>query len=59
MTARIHQYALERNMEIAGNIPFDENVDEALLKGKSIIEFPDSPAAKEISKIWKKVVQMI
>jgi len=57
MTARIHQYALERNMEIAGTIPFDENVDQALLNGKSIVEYPDSPAAKEISKIWQKVFQ--
>jgi MinD superfamily P-loop ATPase len=59
MTNWIEKYAIKINLEIAGKIPFDENVDKALLAEKSIIEFEDSPAAREISHIWDKVNQIL
>lgn len=51
-------YALEQGIEILGEIPFDEHIPQAMLRGVPITEvFPDSPAAQSISKIWKMVLE--
>jgi len=34
-----------------------ESIDTVLLAGKSIMEIKDSPAAKEIMKIWIRINQ--
>jgi MinD superfamily P-loop ATPase len=35
-----------------GKIPFDPQVQEALMQGIPLVEFADGPAAREIRKIW-------
>lgn len=59
MTKWIERFASKIKIGIAGKIPFNENVDRALLAEKNILEFEDSQAAKEISNIWDKVNQLI
>jgi MinD superfamily P-loop ATPase len=59
MSQAIETYASEIRLEIAGKIPFDERVDKALVAGKTIVEIDDSPAAKEIANIWRKVNQIM
>jgi MinD superfamily P-loop ATPase len=59
MTNVIETYASDINLEIAGKIPFDDNVDRALLAGRTIMDVLDSPAAKEIAQIWERVIRMI
>ena len=58
MTKKIEVFALRINMQIVGKIPFDDTVEKALIAGKNIIEFEDSPAAVEIFKIWNEVKQL-
>jgi MinD superfamily P-loop ATPase len=58
MTKKIEAFASRINMQIAGKIPFDETVDKALIAGRNIIEFEESPAALEIFNIWNEVKQL-
>jgi MinD superfamily P-loop ATPase len=52
MTERITDYCAENNIPLAGKIPFDESVVESMVQGKTITEYKDSNAKKEVIKIW-------
>jgi len=49
--ARIEQIASERDARVIGTLPFDDNVYEALMVGKTVIEFGDGPAAQALRRI--------
>lgn len=54
---RIMSFCRENSMEVVGRIPFNSVVTEAMVNGKSIVEFaPESDVAKEIEKMWKKIL---
>ncbi|PIE72988.1 MAG: (4Fe-4S)-binding protein [Deltaproteobacteria bacterium] len=56
MTARIEQYARQRNMRLLGRIPFDSMFVEAMVQGKSILEYaPASSAAVALVDVWKNI----
>lgn len=56
ITCQISDWCLERNISVAGKIPFDAGVVEAMLNCKSIVEWlPRSEVSKEIRNIWNKV----
>jgi MinD superfamily P-loop ATPase len=55
-TEKITRFCKENSIEIAGRIPFNPKVTEAMVNGKTIIEYsPESDVAKEIEIIWKKL----
>jgi MinD superfamily P-loop ATPase len=55
-TEEITRFCKENSVEIAGRIPFNPKVTEAMVNGKTIIEYsPESDVAKEIEVIWKKL----
>ncbi|KPL78823.1 (4Fe-4S)-binding protein [Ornatilinea apprima] len=50
---QIREFAEEQGVEIAGEIPFDESVPQAMLAGLPINEmFPKSPAAQAAAQTW-------
>jgi MinD superfamily P-loop ATPase len=54
-TEKIMRFCKENSIEIAGKIPFNPKVTEAMVNGKTIMEYsPESDVAKEIEKIWRK-----
>ena len=53
-TAEIEKFCEVNNIEIIGKISYDENVSKALAQKKFIIDYPDSPAAIDIKKLWEK-----
>jgi len=55
--AHIYTFCHEQKIDIIGEIPFDESVETALRKEKSILEFPDSKAAKAIEGIYRELKQ--
>lgn len=56
----IRQYAVEHDLEVVGEIPFDEAIPNSMLQGKTVIEmYPESPASKSISQIWSKMTNII
>jgi len=53
---RIYNLAIENNAEVIAEIPFDDNVLNALKEGKTVIEYNDqAPASKIIKEIYKKI----
>jgi MinD superfamily P-loop ATPase len=53
-TEKILRFCKENSVEVAGRIPFNPKVTEAMVNGKTIMEYsPESDVAKEIEHIWK------
>lgn len=55
MTERVKAISQKAGSEFIGVIPYDEKVTEAQVKGLSVVEYTESPAAKSIKEIWQKV----
>ncbi len=56
-TNHIMNYCNEHRVEVVGSIPFSSTVTQAMVKGKTIVEYsPDSSVAEEIRNIWKKLL---
>jgi len=56
IVTEISKWCRENNLEVIGNIPFDQSITEAMIHCKSINEWkPDSAAAIEIIKIWDRI----
>ncbi len=54
---QIKKWCKENNISMAGDLPFDKNMVEAMVQGKSIIEFnPDINISKKIKIIWNKII---
>jgi MinD superfamily P-loop ATPase len=59
-TQKIEAFCRERGVEVVGRIPFDPQVTEAMVHGKTVVEYaPASSAAKAIAAIWKKAESAI
>ncbi|MFY9402526.1 MAG: P-loop NTPase [Candidatus Omnitrophota bacterium] len=52
VTKRIEDYCQKENIPLLGKVPFDKAVVEAMVEGKTIIEYQDSLAKKEVKRIW-------
>ncbi len=55
MTSRIEQFCLNNDIQLLGNIPFDREIVNALVEGKTIFEFKDCKAAQSIANIWQQI----
>jgi len=53
MTGKIDQYCKENNIDLIGKIPFDKSIVEAMVLGKTIIEYKSGQAQKEIKSAWQ------
>jgi MinD superfamily P-loop ATPase len=54
-TEKILRFCEENSIEVVGKIPFNPKVTEAMVNGKTIVEYaPESDVAKEIENIWKR-----
>ena len=49
---KINRLAEEEGSRVIGEIPFDHNVNEALMNGKTIIEHGKGPALKAVRTLW-------
>ncbi|WP_163337247.1 4Fe-4S binding protein [Desulfopila sp. IMCC35008] len=58
MTAQIERNAKERNLQLLGRISFDPVFVQAMVEGKSVIEY-DSGAdvSRQIATVWQKIVE--
>ena len=55
-TEKITSFCREHSVEVIGRIPFDAAVTEAMVNGKTIVEYmPEGFAAKEIESVWEKI----
>jgi len=59
-TDEIVGFCRENSIEVVGKIPFNPVVTEAMVNGKSIVEYaPESDVAKEIMKMWEKILSAL
>jgi MinD superfamily P-loop ATPase len=54
-TWKIEKYCQSQSVPVAGKVPFDKTVTEAMLKGLPIIEHSDGQVSKEIKNIWEEL----
>ncbi|HMA76047.1 MAG TPA: P-loop NTPase [Candidatus Krumholzibacteriaceae bacterium] len=52
---RIRKIAGERGSRIIGRIPFDRNVNDALMAGKTVIEYDKGAAGEAMRGIWREI----
>ena len=54
-TDKILRFCEENSIKVVGKIPFNPEVTEGMVNGKTIVEYsPESDVAKEIENIWKR-----
>jgi len=59
MTQKIEEYSKVNNIGLVGKIPFDKSVVEAMVEGKTIMEYSGDRAKKEIGSIWDRLQKEI
>ncbi len=52
---RIEEFCRNQGVPLAGRIPQDNSVTEAMLKGIPVVEYNNGPASKSIKKIWNRL----
>jgi MinD superfamily P-loop ATPase len=54
-TDRIKAIASEIGSKVIGEIPFDRNVNDALMAGKTVFEYGMGPAFEAVVRLWEKL----
>jgi len=55
VTEKIEAFCRERDVPVVGKIAFDKAVVEALVEGKTIVEYAACLAADEVKNIWERL----
>jgi MinD superfamily P-loop ATPase len=59
-TKLIEAYCWDNDFEVAGRIPFDETVTEAMVHGEPVTAYrPEAPASRAIVEIWRYVLKAL
>lgn len=59
-TEQIIFYCQENNIQVAGQIPFDEIVLQAMRAGEPVTSYqPHAPASQAIVKVWQEISAMV
>jgi MinD superfamily P-loop ATPase len=51
----IEEYCRDHDIDLVGKIPYDVVVTDAMIAGKSVIEFSDGFVSRNIGDMWNKV----
>ena len=52
---RIHQMAEKAHSRVIGEIPFDRNIHDALMAGKTVIDHGKGPSVEVLKQIWEEL----
>jgi len=59
MSKQIEEWCNQNEIAVAGKLPFDRQMTEAMVQSKSITEFnPDLDISNKIEIIWKKILNL-
>ncbi len=59
-TDRIAEYCVSNGVEVVGRIPFDSIVTEAMVAGKTVVEYsPSNKVSREIEMVWERVLSAL
>jgi MinD superfamily P-loop ATPase len=59
VAGRIREACDRRGIRLAGEIPYDPAVTHAQVRGRSIVEHPDGPAARAVAALWDNVAEAL
>lgn len=59
MTRAIEQFAEGQELEVVGKIPYDDVVTEAMVHGRSVIEYSDGPVSRAIEVVWARLRELL
>lgn len=55
-TNKLLSFCREKRIEVVGCIPFSSEVTQAMVNGKTVVEYsPESAVAEEITNMWNKI----
>lgn len=52
VTKRVEDYCLNNRIQLVGKLSFDPVITEAMVEGKSVIEYSDGEVSTEIREVW-------
>jgi len=55
MSGKIEEHCAKNGISLIGKVRFDKTVVEAMVEGKTIMEYKDTPVKDEIRSIWEKL----
>ena len=58
-TRKIENYCLEQGVELAANIPYDNAVTEAIVRGIPVIEYGRGKCVQEIESLWRSITRAL
>ncbi len=58
-TRQIEHYCLNRGVEIAAKIPFDNAVTEAIVQGLPVVEYSQGKVTREIELLWQRIAHTL
>ncbi|MBN2074092.1 MAG: ATP-binding protein [Dehalococcoidales bacterium] len=56
-TGKITQYCEDRKISIAGHIPYDDIITEAMVHGKPVVTYKQNDTSKAIENLWDKLLE--
>ena len=59
-TEKILSFCRENNVEVVGKVPFSPKVTEAMVNGKTVVEYvPEEDVSKKIEDVWERICSLI
>jgi MinD superfamily P-loop ATPase len=52
---RIEDHCGDARVEVVGRIPFDPDVNSAIVQGRPVVKMPDGAASREIRRLWEAI----
>jgi MinD superfamily P-loop ATPase len=56
---RISDFAASRGKEVAGEIPFEEDVYASTTEGKILVEYSDGEASQAVRQLWERINDLL
>lgn len=57
---QIRDFALEKGVQVIGEIPFDESISRSMMMGSPVTEaYPQAQASRSIEKIWELTLKLL
>jgi len=54
---KIEKYCRLNTVPLAGKVPFDSVVTEAMIKGLPVVEYSDGVVSRRIKEIWEQLIK--
>ena len=56
-TGEITQYCKDRKVSIAGYVPYDDIITEAMIHGKPVVKYKRNDTSRAIENLWLKMLE--